>query len=478
MTSAAPQPHPHPASAADLSVVVIGGGLAGLAAAVRLADAGVRVSVVETRQRLGGRATSFVDPDTGQLIDNCQHVLMGCCTNLIAFYRRLGVLDKIQWHRRMYFQDRRGRLDVLEPDDLPAPLHMTRSLMAFASLSLSEKTAIARGMLKLMRLGPAGRRRWHDRSFADWLAESGQPHGAIEKFWAPVIVSGCNEWPDRVAGDYALQVFGDGFLAHEQASLMGLARVPLAQLYDAAEQVIERVGGQVLLSTRATGIEFDGDQATRLHVSGGEPITADAFVSALPFDRLAKICPPAAAETDPRLAAARSLTVSPILGIHLWFDRPVMTLPHLILTQSPLQWIFNKGDDGEGQHLHGVISAAHDLVDRPADDIAALVTAEVRKALPLSAAAEVVSARVIKEKRATFSACPGVGRHRPAAAGNICNLYLAGDWTQTGWPATMEGAVRSGHLAARALLENVNRPSEPIVADLPPAAIYKWLAST
>ena len=241
----------------DTGVMVIGGGLAGIAAAVRLAQQGEAVTLVETRKRLGGRATSFVDPATGQVLDNCQHVLLGCCTNLLDLYDRLGVTDAIEWHRRLYFADAAGRVDVLEGDDLPAPLHMTRALLGFSTLSLSEKLAISRGMLAMMRLGRAGREACEHITFADWLAAHGQPGSAVRRFWGVVIISALNELPERCSAASAIQVFQEAFLENEQAYVMGLAAVPLVQLYDAAERVLAEAGGRVILSNRVEVLEYD-----------------------------------------------------------------------------------------------------------------------------------------------------------------------------------------------------------------------------
>lgn len=457
---------------APASTVVIGGGLAGLAAAVRLAEAGVAVTLVETRQRLGGRATSFVDPTTGELLDNCQHVLLGCCTNLIDLYRRLGVLDQIEWHRRLYFADGRGRLGVLEGDDLPAPLHTTRSLLAMPVLSLREKLAIARGMIAVMRVGREGRRRLGDVSFAQWLVQQRQPQSAIDRFWAVIVISACNELPERVAARYALQVFQDGFLNHRASYVMGLPRGALVSLYDPAKAALERAGGRILLSESASQLLVEGGRVTALGLADGRTIAADAFVSAVPFDRLGKLV--ADARLDPRLARLAEHRVSPIIGVHLFLDRPVMDQPHLILMDSPLQWIFNKGRTESGQHLHGVISAAHDLVEQPADAIADLTEREMRQALRIDPTVTVRHRRVVKEKRATFSVRPGIDAARPPAApptGGLGNLFLAGDWTDTGWPATMEGAVRSGYAAASALLH-----APLLVDDLPDSTVYHLLA--
>jgi hydroxysqualene dehydroxylase len=498
-------------------VVVVGGGLAGIAAAVRLADAGVAVTLVETRQRLGGRATSFVDPQSGLVLDNCQHVLLGCCTNLLDLYQRLGVRDRIRWHRRLLFTDSAGRIDVLEADDLPAPFHLTMSLLGFAGLTWREKLAIARGMFALIRLGRTGRDAWHDRTFSQWLRLHRQPDGVIEKFWAVIIISALNETPDRVAAHHAMQVFQEGFLAHADAYAMGVSAVPLLQLYDAAQHAIERAGGTVMLATSAERIAFDAQRrhVTGLHIAGDRFLEADALLSAVPFDRLAKLCPPTLRDAEPRLAGLEKIDVSPIIGIHLWLARddgqPAMPLPHLIFMQSPLQWVFNKGPEpfaqrgrepfsspapttgttaemtpvpflAGAQHVHGVISAAREWVDQPAEAIAAMAVKELRKVLPTARSAKLVHHRVVKEKRATFAAVPGFEALRPSAAGAVGNFLIAGDWADTGWPATMEGAARSGHLAAAAAMHHLHITPPPgttptgLVDDLEPSAMYRLFA--
>ena len=466
------------------AAVVIGGGLAGLAAALRLSESGVRTTLVETRKKLGGRATSFVEPGSDDVLDNCQHVLLGCCTNLIDFYDRLGVSDLIEWHRKLYFCDATGRIDTLTGDPLPAPCHLSRSLWTFGSLSFRDKMSISRGMLAMMRASKAARKMWHDMSFADWLAAHKQTPGATQTFWAPVIVSALNETIDRVAADYAIQVFEEGLLAHRRSYQMGLAKTPLVELYDAAAAALQQAGGQVMTGASAESLTFNGERITSLKLGDGTSLQGHVYVAALPFDRLDKIAPPELKRHDTRLQALDQFEVSPILGVHLWFDQPVMDLPHLTLTASPLQWIFNKGieADSEGkrrQHLHGVISAAHDLVNQSADDIAEMVVAEVRKALPGDAAkqATLLRHRVIKEKRATFSLKPGVDRIRPKAAGVTKNLLLAGDWTDSGWPATMEGAVRSGYLAAAAALVAMGVTHDvDVAANLKPSLLFRMVS--
>lgn len=470
----------------DERVVVVGGGLAGIAAAVRLAEHGVPVTLVETRKRLGGRATSFTDPSTGETLDNCQHVVMRCCTNLLDLYERLGVGDRIAWHRTFYFTDHAGRIDRLEGDDLPAPLHLLRPLLGFKTLSRGEKWAILQGMLAVMQTSRRARERLVDESFAHWLRSHRQPEGAIRKFWSVVITSACNETPDRVAASHALQVFQEGFLYDSTGYEMGLSAAPLVELYDPAEQHIARAGGEVMLGSSAEAFELAGDRVTLLKLADRQELAGQAFISTVPFDRLAKLVTPEMARADARLRSLDRLEVSPIIGIHLFFrspdGKPLVTLPHLALMESPLQWLFNKGvqrgDDGQAtQHLHGVISAAREWVDHPAERITAMAVDAVRRALPEVGAAEVVHARVVKEKRATFSAQPGTEAYRPTTAGPIGNFFLAGDWVATGWPATMEGAVRSGYRAAAAALGRRGVSVDPLPApDVRPSVLYRMLS--
>ncbi len=467
-------------------VVIVGGGLAGLAAAVRLAERRVPAAVIETRMRLGGRATSFVDPTSQTLLDNCQHVLMRCCTNLIDLYQRLGVEDRIVWSRRLYWANRAGEVDTLEAEDMPAPLHMTRAMIRFKLLTPHEKIAISRAMIAIMRTSRRERDALDRESFADWLRRRRQPDGAVKRYWEVVIVSACNETLENVSAKYALQVFQEGFLNHPVAYEMGLSSVPLVELYDPAERIIRAAGGRLLLQTGAEAFIYRDRRVAGLKLRSGEIVDGDVFISAAPFDRLHKLSDDAMRRDDERLQRLNEITVSPIVGIHLCFrtlDRsPVMRLPHLIFQESPIQWVFNKGADlsagGEGaQHLHCVVSAAHELADQPAEAIISLAVSELQKMIPAVRNAALVHGRVVKEKRATFAVRPGLDAIRPDATGAICNLILAGDWTRTGWPATMEGAVRSGYRAAAAALDVLGMPSDGLlVDDLQPDPFYRAVA--
>jgi zeta-carotene desaturase len=259
---------------------------------------------------------------------------------------------------------------------------------------------------------------------------------------------------------------------------MGLATVPLVKLYDTAAAVLREGGGTVMLGTSARSISFDGRRMTGVVTANGL-VDAAAVVSAVPFDRLDKLVSATAREADTRLRDLDRLEVSPILGVHLWFDRPVMTLPHLVLVDAGVHWLFNKGTDSDGrQHVHAVVSAADDWMALPEQQITEKVVADIHRALPASKGIEPIQARCIKEKRATFAATPGADAIRPTAGpapargAAIDNLYLAGDWCDTGWPATMEGAVRSGYAAAEAICHNDGLEALGVVDDVPAS----WLA--
>ena len=436
-------------------VVVIGGGIAGIAAALRVAESGRRPVVIETRRKLGGRATSFVDPRSGQVLDNCQHVAMGCCTNLLDLYRRLGVLERIDWHPVTWWANPPHEPDRLEAGWLPAPGQFTGSFLRMRLLAMKDKLAVGRAMWRLMRMGFAGRLAWRGRTFGAFLQATGQTPRAREMFWEPVVVSACNLPSDQVDAPFAMQVFQEGFLGHRFASAMGLSTVPLLQLYDPAEALLAKVGGQLRLGVSAQSIAFDGRRVTGVVTDEGL-VEGAAVISAVPFDRLDRLCSPAMKSADRRLQRLGEIQVSPILGVHLTYPVRVLETPHLVLPGRGTQWLFDKGTDAAGrQHVHAVISGAAAWMDLDEAEIGRRVHADVAWACPRAAGLEPAEIRSVKERRATFSAVPGFAALRPAARpdprGGIDNLLLAGDWCDTGWPATMEGAVRSGYAAAEAL---------------------------
>lgn len=457
-------------------VVILGGGLAGLAAALRLAEVGRSVEVLETRPRLGGRATSFEDPRSGRILDNCQHVVLGCCTNLLDFYERLGVLEEIEWHREFHWANPPHEPDRLAIAALPAPLHLGPSFLRQRRLSWREKQRLARAIWRILRMGRAARLAAQDRTFAALLRELGQTDRELEQFWSPVIVSACNLEPHEVGASFALQVIQEGFLAHRFAASMGLARGSLLSLYEPVGEFLAAKGGVIRTGVSVKGLQFDGRRVRGVVTDEGV-IDAAAVISALPPDRLHKLCSEALRAADPRLGRLEEIGMSPILGVHLFFEEAFTDLPHLVLPGRATQWVFMKGRDESGRfHVHAVISAAESWMPLDEPTIARRVMEDLRWAFPRTRVPDPVEARSVKEKRATFAARPGVDRLRPSARagvlGGVENLYLAGDWCDTGWPATMEGAVRSGYAAAAALAGD---DSLGPVADLPTARLSAWL---
>jgi len=438
------------------TAIVIGGGLAGLAAAAALGDAGFQVDLYEARGFLGGRATSYALPNDageGEVIDNCQHVLLRCCVNLMDFYRRLGVTDRIKFYKQFYFIEPGGRTSTLGAGRLPAPLHFTESFWKLHFLGLRDKLAIARALLAIRR--EHGRRGDLDRiTMLDWLREKHQTKPAIRRFWNQVLVSAINEDLDRMAAMHGFHVFWLGFLARANSYEMGVPAVPLGELYgsDAWKRV-----GNVRLHLRApvdrVMVENDSIRAV---VVQGEERTADYYISGLPFERMPALFPQLGLALD-------RFEHSPITGIHLWFDRSVTQLPHATLLDRTVQWMFNKSG---GRYLQIVVSASRSLVDMSRNDVVALAVRELGEFLPRVREAKLEKAHVVKEVRATFSPRPGMEVLRPASETKIPNLFLAGDWTRCGWPATMEGAVRSGYLAAEAVARAAGAPRKFLLPDL------------
>jgi squalene-associated FAD-dependent desaturase len=434
------------------TVAIIGGGLAGISAGSALAEAGYHVELFERRPYLGGRASSYELPGTGETVDNCQHVLLGCCTNLIDFYRRLGVEQQIRWYDEITFILPGGKSSVLKPGVLPAPFHSTVSFLESSVLDLKDKLAIWRAIMALIPSLPAD----SGESFQTWLQRHGQTKQAIDRFWAPVLVSALNDELDRISVPYAALVFRDSFLKSAEAGRMGLPAVPLSQLYGTAAQYIESRGGKVHLRAAVDSFQIDGD-GVRLN-AGGEEIRADYAILAAPFNTLEKLLP-AAPELESLRDDARHLDSSPITGIHLFFDREITPLEHAVLLERTIQWMFQKSkilatrkDSAQsGSYLELVVSSSKALVDKSRQEILDLAIRELAEFFPAVREATLTKATVVKEIHATFAPSPGSDAFRAPHRTPWARMFLAGDWTATGWPATMEGAVRSGYGAAEAL---------------------------
>lgn len=411
---------------------IVGGGLAGLAAAAKLGESGFSVEVHEARSFLGGRAASIPVPmrdGRTERIDNCQHVLLRCCTALMDFYGRCGVAGKIRFHDAIHLVLPGGAVDTIRSDPLPAPLHLARSLLAMRCLDGNDKLSLLRCLLSVS----ADRRRpdIDEITFMDWLLSKGATPRAVARFWRPFIVSALNEEPGLASASPALQVFGEGLLGSRTSYQMGVPSVPLDDLYSAA--LAGRLGPRVRVLLRSKVRRIDPGARD-----------ADYYVSAVPFDRVQGLVPHLGIGGQ-----IEKFKHSPITGIHLWFDRPITVLEHAMLLDREIQWIFHKGDG----HYLVVVSASRGLEARSTSEIVRAAVAELREFFAGARRASLTDSRVIREPRATFSVRPGMGTSRPGPRTPYPNVFLAGDWTDSGWPATMEGAVRSGYRAAAAVVE-------------------------
>ena len=476
------------------TVAVVGGGLAGLAAGCSLADSGFRVTLFERRPYLGGRASSYEHPGTGEVVDNCQHVLLGCCTNLIQFYERLGVEKKIRWYDRLTFLQPDGRSWVIAPSALPAPLHTAPAFLRAAGLTLADKVTIAAAMAALAPTTP----RDNGDSFLVWLRQHGQTNGAIERFWKTILVSALNEDLDRMSVANAAQVIRESFLKSPAAGRMGVPSVPLTALYSVAGDYMRARGGEVRLRT---GVDcFRADPGGVTLAVAGEEASFEFVVFAVPFDVLARLLPQTSA-ADPLREALDRFETSPITGIHLWFDRQISDLDHAVLLDRTIQWMFHKSrillreghgfsradnqleqqgssaPEGTGSYVELVVSSSKTLVDKSKAEIIDLALKELREFFPRARDANLLKSTVIKEVHATYSPRPGVDAFRPPAETPWPRVLLAGDWTATGWPATMEGAVRSGYIAAERIAHVSGMKDDKfLVADLPSTGFMRMFA--
>ncbi|MCH0567366.1 MULTISPECIES: hydroxysqualene dehydroxylase HpnE [unclassified Streptomyces] len=441
--------------------VVIGGGLAGVTAALALADAGVRVTLLEGRPRLGGLAFSFQRGDL--TVDNGQHVYLRCCTAYRWF------LDRIEGTALAPVQNRLDvpvldagkpegrRLGRLRRDALPVPLHLGRSLAAYPHLSLAERARVGRAALALKGLDLADPA-LDTQDFGGWLAAHGQSARAVEALWDLVGVATLNAVAADASLGLAAMVFKTGLLSDPGAADIGWARVPLGELHDRlARKALDSAGVRTELRTRATSLSLDGNGRWSVQVPG-ETLTADAVVLAVAQREAHDLLPPGALDAPGRLL---EIGTAPILNVHVVYDRTVLARPFLAALGTPVQWVFDRTEASgltSGQYLALSQSAAQDEIDTPVAVLRERYLPELRRLLPRARGAEVKDFFVTRERTATFAPAPGVGRLRPGARTKSPGLYLAGAWTATGWPATMESAVRSGVSAAEAALGALGRP--------------------
>ena len=443
--------------------MVIGGGLAGLSAACALAERGIAVTLVERRNYLGGRAFSFIDPHTGMELDNGQHVFLRCCTEYIDFLKKIGAFEQTTLHERLRVTvaDRTGKRGILSSTRfLPAPLDVLPSLLLYRHLGLRDRTRVVRGMMSIRRTDrERERERLESVSFRDWLLQHGQNDRTIAALWELITLPILNDTIDAASAYMGIMAFQDSLLAGKGMADLGYSRVGLSTLVsEGARRYIESRGGRLIMGRRVSGVHVTEGRVTGV-VVGEETIAADAVISALPWDGLERLL--ANENPDTALAAVSppQLEWAPIVGLHIGYDRPVMDEPFLTVVDSPIQWVFNRSLMQESADANSrllvSISAAWREAGMAEDELREMAEVELRGALPETCDASMTYFRVVKQPQATFRCLPGIQEQRPPQSTDVPGLFLAGDWTQTGWPATMESAVRSGNLAAAAAFSSL-----------------------
>ncbi len=453
-------------------VVIIGAGLAGLSAALALASSGARVTVLERRPEIGGRAYSYPHPTLGEVVDS-QHVLLGCCTNLLDLCQQAGTAPLLRWYDDLVFLEPNGNQSLMRPGPLPAPSHQTLSFLRAPMLSLADKAGIARGLMHFLRGYPAS----DTESFATWLARTGQSERSIRHFWQPVVVSALNDTFERCSTKYAGKVFHETFLRSPAGGRLGIPTVPLTDFFAPAAALAEARG---VVVERKSGAEELRRTGNRWQVRTGDRwLEADTVLTATDFRQTRQLLGPLL--PAPADAPSESpFIASPITTVHLWFDRDVTHLDHAVLLDTRIEWLFTKSrirnwPAARGSYLEFTISASWPELKLAPQQILASALIEAALFFPGIREAKLLKSTVLKEARATFSVTPGLDRDRPAQQTGLPGLFVAGDWTRTEWPSTMEGAVRSGRLAAGAIAGD---PLCYLTPDLPPTGLMRWLSTS
>ena len=456
---------------------MIGGGVAGMSAACALAEAGLRVQLVERRGYLGGRASSYLHPGVDEVIDNCQHVLFGCCTNLTGFYCRIGVAGRIHWTTEMTMIEPGGRRSRLAPSWLPAPLHSAPSFLSAHAFTFADKLALGRAFSALMRPLPA---RAGNQSLAEWLKRNGQTEGALNRFWRLVIASALNADLDSIALPYAAKVIRELFMNSAEAGSMGMSTVPLSDLYAGAADYLKDRGSSVLFNTNVESAVWDEETSQWSLTTRSGALLSEFLVVALPFEATAKLLPhmPAVDGADALAAKLEQHEHWPICSVHLWFDREITTLDHAVLLDREIHWLYNKSrlqPWRKGNYVELVVSASRHFAELSREEAIEHAVRELAEFFPAAAEAKLEKAALVKEMRATFGVPPGIDASRPTSKSPWPNCFLAGDWTATGWPSTMESAARSGHLAAEAICASNGEPRPILNPDLKPQGLMRFL---
>lgn len=435
-------------------VLIIGGGFAGLAVGVALAKVGRRVHLLEQKPHLGGRARSFADPVTGSVVDNGQHLMMGCYHSTLEFLKEIGTLDRIalQPNLRVHFVEPGGKVTTLSCPNLPSPWHVLAGVLRSNSFSWSEKIQIARLGRKLEKKGVDGA---GQLTVEIWLTELGQSERVQRYFWDLISIAALNEDPRRAAAAIFARILKLALFTSPADSCLGIPRRGLSECYtDAARAYIEGRGGRIETGRSIKALCIHQGVCDGVELSDGERIEATTIVSAVPWYECVRLVPGDLLRSEPYFTNILALRPAPVISINLWFDRAITELDFAGLRGTTVQWLFNR-ERIRSLREHSVslvLSGAHEHVSRSKEELLAVALRNLAELFPESRAAKLLHSLVIKERFATFSPCVGVDQLRPAAKSPVRGLYLAGDWTATGLPATIEGAVQSGYTAAQEIL--------------------------
>jgi squalene-associated FAD-dependent desaturase len=461
-------------------VIVVGAGAAGLSAAAALAGAGKSVTVLERKPNVGWRAYSYEHPALKEVVDS-QHVLLGCCTNLIDLCEQAGSADKIRWYDKQTFLEPNGRSSTIVASALPAPFHYAPSFLGLSTLGLKDKLGMARGLMEFFRGYPAK----DNESVEQWLKRTRQTELSIRHFWNPILMATLNDHAAHCSTRYAGKVFHELFIKSSTGGRLGIPTVPLSEFYLAAARLIETRGGTVQLRASVEAITQEPDGRWRVGIADTNYI-ADSIVLALPFEQTQKLLPAVrlnerytglALNTRDELELKMARQVhSPFTSILLWFDREITDLDHAWLLDTTIEWFFHKSrirryPPEKGSYVELVIAGSRAQLGMTREEILSSALNELQMFFPEVRRAKLFKSGVLKEARATFSVVPGLDQFRPGQATEWPGLYLAGDWTATEWPSTMEGAVRSGRLAAGALIGDSRRFMAP---EIPASGLMRW----
>ncbi len=443
-------------------VLIVGGGLAGLAAGVSLSSAGHQVHLLEQKPHLGGRARSFRDPSIGSVVDNGQHILMGCYRSALEFFETIGTTDRVRFQPALAvsFLDLSGKLTRLECPNLPAPWHLLAGVFLSSSFTRSQKFEV----LRLGRALESARLRENNGgdgdyglSVEDWLRRNGQSESLQRNFWNLLCIAAMNEDPRIASAALFEHVLRLALFRSPQDSRLGIPRVGLSDCYtQAAKDYIEARGGRIELGQNVSGLLVSAGVCEGVKLAEGGKLQAQTVLSAVPWFEFARLVPGELLHSEPFFTDILALRPAPIISIDLWFDQPVTDLDFVGLRGTTIQWLFNKGKifGTNENYVSLVLSGAHEHIAKPKEELLAVARAELGALLPPTRGAKLVHSLVLKERFATFSPDCDVESVRPRAKTPVEGLYLAGDWTATGLPATIEGAVKSGYTAAQEILQS------------------------